>query len=182
MEDPSSMPLCRQHVIPAEIQKMNIDPTLNTMENILQYVTNPALGQPTNPDQIAVTEPQPYDPQTLGFFLGPGLNLDGERSNTQIIVYLRPPLEDVAEDGVNQVLIYERQPLSDMAGAGVTVAVNSQMSVTEMLQAIAGALGVVDDAIAFVTPPDGQPGSVQVDARRSPLYLPGAVAVTLNWT
>ncbi|MBB5409415.1 hypothetical protein HDG34_003356 [Paraburkholderia sp. HC6.4b] len=161
---------------------MNINPTLSTIENILQYVTNPALGQPTNPDQVAVTEPQPYDPATLGFFLGTGLNLDGESSNTQIIVYLRPPLEDVAQDGVNQVLIYERQPLSDMAGVGETVAVNSQMSVTEMLQAIAGALDVVDDAIAFVTPPEGQPASVQVDAYQSPLYLPGAVTITLNWT
>ncbi|MGF6603679.1 hypothetical protein P3T23_008433 [Paraburkholderia sp. GAS448] len=161
---------------------MNIDPTLSTLENILQYVTNPALRQPTSPDQVAVTEPQPYDPATLGFFLGTGLNLDGENSNTQIIVYLRPPLEDVAQDGVNQVLVYERQPLSDVVGTGVAVAVNSQMPVAEMLQAIAHTLGVVDDAIAFVTPPEGQPASVQVDACQSPLYLPGAVTVVLNWT
>ena len=161
---------------------MNIDPTLSTAENILQYVTNPALGQPVNPDQIAVTVPQPYDPASFGFFLGPGLNLDGEASNTQVIVWLRPPFEDVAQDGVNQVLIYERKPLSDMVGANPAVQIDPQMPVTQMLRAIASALGVVADAIAFVTPPEGQPESIQIDACQSPLYLPGAVTVALNWT
>ncbi|WP_233875221.1 hypothetical protein [Paraburkholderia adhaesiva] len=161
---------------------MNIDPTLSTVENFLQYATNPALGQPTSPDQVAVTAPQPYDPATLGFFLGAGLNVDGEASNTQIIVYLRPSLEDVTQDGVNQVLIYERQVLSDVVSTGATVEVDSQMSAPQILQAIAGALGVVADAIGFVTPLDGQPDAVQIDADPSPLYLPGAVTVPLNWT
>lgn len=158
------MPLCRQHANGTEMAKMNIDPTLSTTEDFLQYVTNPALGQPTSPDQVAVTVPQPYDPATLGFFLGMGLNLDGDDSNTQIIVYLRPTLEDVAQDGVNQVLIYERQMLSDVASTGATVEVDSQMSSVQILQAIANALGVVADAIGFVTPLVGQPDSVQIDA------------------
>ncbi|WP_233874793.1 hypothetical protein [Paraburkholderia adhaesiva] len=160
---------------------MTIDPSLGTMQNILQYVTNPAMGQPVNPNQLAVTAPQAYDPASLGFFLGPGVNLDGEASNTQIIVYLRPPLEDVSEDGVNQVLIYERLALSDVAAAGAVAQIDSLISETELLQAIGEALGVVGDAISFVTAPAGQPDTVEVDAGQSPLYLPGPVDVTLVW-
>jgi hypothetical protein len=161
---------------------MDIDPALSTLQNLLQYVTNPALGTPVNPAQLGVTAPLPYDPSSLGFFLGSGLNLDGEASNTQVIIYLRPPLEDVAEDGVNQVLIYEREALSDVADTNATVVVNASMSTAALLQAIAAAIGVSGDAISFVNPPDGKPSSVEVDAIESPLYLPGAVTVTLNWT
>jgi hypothetical protein len=165
-----------------ESAEMNIDPTLDTIENLLVHVTNPALGQPTNPDQIGVTVPVPWDPASLGFFLGPGLNLDGDSSNTQVIVYLRPSIEDVAADGVNQVLIYERAALSVAANANAVADVSAQMSQADLLDVVALALGVVPDAITFVTPPDGQPDSIKVDAVDSALYLPGAVSVTLNWS
>jgi hypothetical protein len=161
---------------------MHIDPRLSAEENIFELVTNPALGQPTMPELRACTAPVPYDRSRLNDFTGPGLNVDDANSNTQVIVYLRPDVDDVSNDGINQTIIYQRKGFAEILPANPTVAVHASFAANEVIGAIAEAFGLVADEILLLTPMYGQPATVDIDAYCSLLYLPGTVTVTLSWS
>jgi hypothetical protein len=161
---------------------VNITPTLSALENILELVTNPALGEPTNPDLLACSAPVSYQPASLGVASGSGLNVDGINSNTQVIVFRRPDVDDVPEDGINQTIIYQRKSLSQTLPANPTAAVHGPLTRNELLQALATHFGLVAEELLLLTPLNGQPASVEIDAVNSLLYLQGPVSITLTWS
>jgi hypothetical protein len=167
---------------PPKKNTMHIDPRLTAEENIFELVTNPALGQPTIPELRACTAAVPYNRATLNEFTGPGLNVDGVDSNTQVIVYLRPDVDDVSNDGINQTIIYQRKTLAETLPANPTVVLHGPLTSNELVDAIATSFGLVAEEILLLTPLNGEPATVQIDSINSLLYLQGPVTVTLNWS
>lgn len=164
---------------------MNINPNLSAAENIIALVTDPALGLPVNPEYLAVGKPMPYDPSAtvgLNSVYGPGLNIDGLNSNTQVIVFERPSLEDVTDDGVSQKIMYQRKALADVVGNTPHVTLQSNMSGTAMLESIASQLGLIADDLFFNSNPYLNPPTLEVGAAGTSLvYLLSLVTITVTY-
>jgi hypothetical protein len=161
---------------------MHIDPALSAEENIFELVTNPRLGQPTIPELRGRTEPRPYDRSTLNEFTGPGLNVDGPASNTQVMVYLRPDVDDVWDDGINQTIIYQRKTLTETLPANATLALSGVVTSNELLSLAASHFDLIEEELVLLTPLNGQPASIQIDAPSSLVYLPSPATIVLTWS
>ncbi|WP_144106591.1 hypothetical protein [Paraburkholderia sp. BCC1886] len=162
---------------------MDINPALSATDNILALVTDPALGCPVSKDDLGVTTPWVYEPGAAGTVHG--RNVDGENSNTSVVVFLRPDVEDLTEDGVNQTIIYERQTLAALLGANpAAVSVPNNATDVEVLTAIASQLGLIASELIVQTPITNAQATVAVSTSSTPslVYLPSTVSVNLTWT
>lgn len=165
---------------------MNINPNLSAVENVIALVTNPALGLPVNPEYLACGAPVPYDPHaTVGAnaVYGPGLNVDGNNSNTQVVVYERPSLEDVTEDGVSQRIMYQRKTLAQAVGATpLHVTLKGGTSATTMLQSLAAQMGLIAEEIFFNSNPYQNAPTLEIGASGSSLvYMLSLLTVTVAY-
>jgi hypothetical protein len=163
---------------------MNINPSLTAAQNILALVNDPELGQPVNPNDLGVAAPQPYNPQENGPVYGSGLNIDGENSNTQVIVYQRPTLDDVLDDGQSQRVIYQRQTLEQAVGsAPLHVTLPPNPSAAKTMSIVAAQLGLVESELYFPSAFVGEPVSFPINALvLSLLYLPSTLTITASYT
>lgn len=166
---------------------MNINPAQSALQNIVALTTDPALGQPTNPAYLAAGTPMPYDPNatvsTNGPVYGQGVNVDGENSNTYVIVFLRPGIEDAAEDGVSQKVMYQRKTLEQIVGGVSTnVVLPSGINAIMVLSTVALLLGLIATEVEFTSSFIGEPASINLTVLNpSLLYLPSTITLNLTY-
>lgn len=163
---------------------MIINPSLTALQNILALVTDPELGQPVNPDNLAAGTPAPFDPTQHGPVYGAGANVDGVNNNTQVIVYERPDLDDVLEDGQSQKISYQRQALQQAIGEQSThLTLPANATPLKVMQAVATQLGLIASELYFPTPYIGQPSVFAVAAMTNSLvYLPSAITIAATYS
>jgi hypothetical protein len=163
---------------------MNINPSLTAAQNIIALVNDPQLGQPVNPNDLGVAAPQAYTSQSNGPVYGKGVNIDGENSNTQVIVYQRPTLDDVLDDGQSQMVIYQRVTLEQAVGsASLNVVLPPTPSAAKAMKIIATQLGLVESELYFPAAFVGEPASFSISALvLSLLYLPSELTITATYS
>jgi hypothetical protein len=166
---------------------MHIDPTLSAAENVIELVTNPALGLPVNPEYLAVGKPMPYDPAAtvaISSVYGKGLNVDGLSSNTAVVVFERPSLEDVTDDGVSQLIIYRRVTLAQaISPKAPNVTMAQDLNASEIMAAIASQLGLISEELYFNSPSHGNPATIQIATLGTSLaYLMSLLTVNVTYS
>jgi hypothetical protein len=127
---------------------MQINPNLTGAQNIIALATDPIFTAPTDPNNIGVGTPFPFSP--LAQSTKNAVNVDGDNSNTYVMVYLRPVIEDVIDDGSVQKVIYERVTIESIIGESPTVALPSGLSIPQVVAAALQTLGLVDAGISLL--------------------------------